>query len=156
MRLRPQYVLRAPQGCCYTYRVRFMVSGRALTHQGPAISGSTLSASHSPGGSTLTTPCPDEGTNLPSEQSAQVTQLTHGRIGIWNPSDVSKGFPGGSGSKLSAHNAGDPGSNPRSGRSPAEGNGNPLQYSCLENPMDRGAWRATVYGVAKSRTGLSD
>ena len=79
MRLRPQYVLRAPQGCCYTYRVRFMVSGRALTHQGPAISGSMLSASHSPGGSTLTTPCPDEGTNLPSEQSAQVTQLTHGR-----------------------------------------------------------------------------
>ena len=43
-----------------------------------------------------------------------------------------------------------------SGRSPGEGNGNPLQYSCLENPMDRGAWRATVRGVAKSRTQLSD
>ena len=41
---------------------------------------------------------------------------------------------------------------PGSGRSPGEGNGNPLQYSCLENPMDRGAWRATVHGVAKSRT----
>ena len=40
-------------------------------------------------------------------------------------------------------------------RSPGEGNGNPLQYSCLETPMDRGAWRATVHGVAKSRTGLS-
>ena len=45
---------------------------------------------------------------------------------------------------------------PGSGRSPGEGNGNPLQYSCLENPMDRGAWWATVHGVAKSRTRLSD
>ena len=44
---------------------------------------------------------------------------------------------------------GDVGSIPRSGRSPGEGNGNPLQYSCLENPMDRGAWQATVYGVVK-------
>ena len=43
---------------------------------------------------------------------------------------------------------------PGSGRSPGEGNGNLLQYSCLENPMDRGAWRAIVHGVAKSRTGL--
>ena len=55
----------------------------------------------------------------------------------------------------SAHNAGDPGSIPGSGRSPGEGNGNPLQYSCLENPMDRGAWQATVHRVAKSRTRLS-
>ena len=47
-------------------------------------------------------------------------------------------------------NAGDPGSNPRSGRSPREGHGNPLQYSCLENPMNREAWRATVHGVAES------
>ena len=53
-------------------------------------------------------------------------------------------------------NAGDLGSIPGSGRSPGEGNGNPLQYSCLENPMDRGAWWATVHGVAKSRTQLSD
>ena len=45
---------------------------------------------------------------------------------------------------------------PGSGRSPGEGNGNPLQYSCLENPMDGGAWWATVHGVAKSRTQLSD
>ena len=45
--------------------------------------------------------------------------------------------------------AGDPGSIPALGRSPGEGNGNPLQYSCLENPMDRGAWRATVHGVAR-------
>ena len=46
-------------------------------------------------------------------------------------------------------NAGDLGSVPGSGRSPGEGNGNPLQCSCLENPMDRGAWQATVHGVAK-------
>ena len=58
--------------------------------------------------------------------------------------------------KASAYNAGDPGSIPGLGRSPGEGNGNPLQYSCLENPMDRGAWRATAHGVAKSRTQLSD
>ena len=55
-----------------------------------------------------------------------------------------------------ACNVGDPGSIPGSGRSPGEGNGNPLQDSCLENPMDRGAWWATVHGVAKSRTQLSD
>ena len=51
---------------------------------------------------------------------------------------------------------GDLGSIPGSGRSPGEGNGNPVQYSCLENPMDRGAWWATVHGVAKSQTRLSD
>ena len=49
-------------------------------------------------------------------------------------------FPGGSDSKVSAYNAGDPGSVPQLGRSPGEGSGNPLQYSCLENPMDGGAW----------------
>ena len=52
-------------------------------------------------------------------------------------------------------NAGDAGLVPGLGRSPGEGNGNPLQYSCLENPMERGAWWATVYGVAKSQTRLS-
>ena len=62
------------------------------------------------------------------------------------------GFPGGSEVKASAHNAGDPGSIPGMGRSPGEGNGDPLQCSCLENPMDRGAWWATVHGVTKSRT----
>ena len=55
-----------------------------------------------------------------------------------------------------AGGAGDVGSIPGSGRSPGEGNGNPFQYSCLENPMDRGAWCATVHGVAKSRTPLSN
>ena len=53
-------------------------------------------------------------------------------------------------SKASAYNAGDPGSIPGLEISPGEGNGNPLQYSCLENPMDREAWWATVHGVAKS------
>ena len=65
-------------------------------------------------------------------------------------------FPGGSEVKASACNAGDLGSIPGLGRSPGERNGNPLQYSCLENPMGRGAWWATVHGVAKSRTRLSD
>ena len=67
-----------------------------------------------------------------------------------------EGFPGGSDIKVSACNAGDPGSVPGSGRSPGEGNGNPLQYSCLENSMDGGAWWATVHGVTKSWTRLSD
>ena len=65
-----------------------------------------------------------------------------------------QGFPDGSVTKESTCNAGDTGDVgliPGSGRSPAEGNGNPLQYSSLGNPRDRGAWRATVHGVAKSR-----
>ena len=70
------------------------------------------------------------------------------------PSGI-EGFPGGSDSKESAFNAGDPVSIPGLGRSPGEGNSNPLQYSCLENPMDRGAGRAIVHGVAKSQTQLS-
>ena len=57
--------------------------------------------------------------------------------------------------KRLAYTAGDPDSVPGLGRLPGEGNGNPLQYSCLENPMDTGVWWATVYGVAKSRTRLS-
>ena len=59
------------------------------------------------------------------------------------------GFPGGSVVKNSPENAEDVGSIPESGRYPGGGNGNPLQYSCLQNPMDRGAWRATVQGVTK-------
>ena len=65
-------------------------------------------------------------------------------------------FLGSSDCKESVCNAGNPGLIPGSGRTPAEGNGNPLQYSCLENSMDRGAWQATVHGVSKSQTGLSD
>ena len=59
------------------------------------------------------------------------------------------GFPGGSVVKNPPANAGDTGSILESGRSPGEGNGNPLQYSCLENSMDRGIWWATVHGVTK-------
>ena len=66
------------------------------------------------------------------------------------------GLPGGSDGKASVYNAGDQGSIPGLGRSPGEGNGNPLQAYCLENPMDRGAWYATVHGVAKSLTRLSE
>ena len=66
------------------------------------------------------------------------------------------GFPGGPEVKASACSAGDPGSIPECGKSPGEGNGSPLQYSCLENPMEEGAWWATVHGVAKSRTRLSN
>ena len=65
-------------------------------------------------------------------------------------------FHGGSNGKESALTSGDLGSIPGLGRSPGEGNGNPLQYSCLDNSMDRGAWRATVYGVKKSQTQLSN
>ena len=71
------------------------------------------------------------------------------RLSLW-------GFPGGSEVKASAWNAGDPGLIPGSGRSPGEGNGNPLQYSCLENPMEEGAWWATVHGVTKSQTRFSE
>ena len=69
---------------------------------------------------------------------------------------LNSSFPGGSDGKASACNVGDLGSIPGLGRSPGERNGNPLQYCCLENPMDRGAWQATVHGVTKSRTRLSD
>ena len=65
------------------------------------------------------------------------------------------GFPGSSNGKESAGNMRDLGLIPGSGRSPGEGNGNPLQYSCLDNSMDRGAWQAPVHGVAKSQTRLS-
>ena len=67
-----------------------------------------------------------------------------------------EGFPGASDDKKSARNAGDPGSIPGSERSPGEGNGNPLQYTRLENPMDKGVWRASVHGVTECQTQLSN
>ena len=70
--------------------------------------------------------------------------------------DLCKGFPGSLEVKASGHNAEDLSSIPGLGRSPGKGNGNPLQYSCLEDPMDGGTWWATVHGVAKSRTRLSN
>ena len=69
---------------------------------------------------------------------------------------MAQGFPAGSAVTESACHAGDTGSIPGLGRSPGEGNGDPLQSSCLGNPMDRGAWWAAVHGVAESRTQLSD
>ena len=65
---------------------------------------------------------------------------------------IYEGFPDGADGKESAFNTGDQGLIPGSGRSPGGGNSNPLQYSCLENPMDRGAWRATVHGVTHIHT----
>ena len=75
------------------------------------------------------------------------------RLGI--PGAIGLGFPDGSDGKESACNARDLGSIPGLGRSPGEENDCPLQYYCLENPMDRGAWQSMVRGVAKSRTQLS-
>ena len=71
----------------------------------------------------------------------------------WHVMCHMKGFPG-SAVKNLPDNAGDAGSFPGSGRSAGEGNGNPLQCSCLENSMDRGAWWATVHGIAKNQTQL--
>ena len=71
--------------------------------------------------------------------------------GVWEDIMPRKGFPGGSDGKESTCNSGDLGSIPGSGRFPGEGDGNPLQYSLLENPMDRGAWQVAVHGVAKIR-----
>ena len=67
----------------------------------------------------------------------------------WSLTPVLSSFPGGSVGKESACTAGDPSSIPELGKSPGEGNGNPLQYSCLGNPMDRGAWQAIVHWVAR-------
>ena len=68
----------------------------------------------------------------------------------WITQDM--GFPAGSVAKDLPANAGDVGSIPESGKSPGEGNGNPLQYPCLESPTERGAWWATVHGVTKRQT----
>ena len=77
------------------------------------------------------------------------------RQGIWWLSYYLMGFPDDSVVKNPLANAEDMGSSPGSGRSPGEGNGNPPQYFCLRNPMDRGAWWATVQGVPNSETRLS-
>ena len=79
-----------------------------------------------------------------------------GILGSGDFVELFQGFPGGSDGKESVCNAGDMGSIPGSGRSPKEGHGNPLQYSCLENSMDKGAWQATVHGLVKSQTRLSN
>ena len=78
---------------------------------------------------------------------------THTNIHAYTHTHI---FPAGSDSKESAYTAGDPGLIPGSGRSPGEGNGYPLQHSCLENSMDRGAWWAAVCGVAESWIQLNE
>jgi len=90
-----------------------------------------------------------------SLDSIYVINLQYLFFSFWLTS-LCMGLPGGSDSKVSAHNSGDPGSIPGLGRHTGEGNGNLLQYSCLENSMDGGAWWATVHGVAKSQTRMSD
>ena len=82
-------------------------------------------------------------------------QLTPNECEVLSHHEFDLHSPGGSGGKESACNAGDQSSIPGSGRSPGEGSGSPLQYSCLGNPTDRGAWRATVCGVTQSQTRLS-
>ena len=98
-----------------------------------------------------------EGTVRTTAQSALMATLHLVTSGLSSVilvvlSPVNQGSPRGSGGKEPACNAGDLGSIPGSGRSPGEGNGNPLQYSCLENPMDREAWRAAVHGVTTEAT----
>ena len=103
----------------------------------------------------------DMPSRLPGEDSEQILVHSFPILAVMNYHKFSRlkqhmcGFPDGSVGKESACSAGDTGdvgSIPGSGRSPGEGNGNPLQYSCLENPMDRGAWWAIVHGVAKNWT----
>ena len=92
----------------------------------------------------------------------QVSHIAGRRFTVWGTRGVigrgwfSIGFPGGLDGKVSVYNAGDLGSVPGQGRFCGGGNGNPLQYSGLENSMDRGAWLATVHRVAKSQTWLSN
>ena len=87
---------------------------------------------------------------------AVTTVNRNGLNSLWEMQPCFPGFPGGSDGKESACNVGDLGSIPGPGRSLGKGNGNPFQYSCLENPMNRGAWLATVHGVRKSQTRLSE
>ena len=81
--------------------------------------------------------------------------LEFSRAGTLRGARVHTGFPGGSGGKVCVCNAGDLCLTPASGRSPRDGNGYPVQYSCLDNPMEKGAWQAIVDGVTNSQTRLS-
>ena len=85
------------------------------------------------------------GLNAPTKRNRLAEWIQKQDLNVWF-------IPSGSDGQESACNAGDLGSMPGLGRSPGEGNGNPFQYSCLENSMDRGAWQATVHVVAKSWT----
>ena len=81
--------------------------------------------------------------------SKSLIQFSLDGWGLFPPFSLTKDFPGGPDGKASVYNAGDLGSIPGLGRYPGKGNGNSLQYFCLENSMDRGAWWATVHGVAE-------
>ena len=94
--------------------------------------------------------------NIRAEVTNHVEENLGGKFMTLDFLKTSWRFPGGSDGNESAYIEGDSGSIPGLGRSPGEGNGNPLQYSCLENFMDRGAWWATVQGVAKSQTQVSN
>ena len=94
----------------------------------------------------------DRGCGLPGFPALTLTSFQPLLHGASSPALVCEGFPGGSDSKGSVRSAGDPGSITGLGRYPGEEKGNPLQYSCLGNPVDRGAWRAAIHGVPKSDT----
>ena len=107
-----------------------------------------LLAGHSSGGTSVL-----PGKLVPCHWSTHSPTLWDGCLECFY---LPQGFPGGSDSKKSGCNSGDLGSVPGLGRSPGGGHGNPLQYSCWENSMDRGAWQAAVHGVPKSWIGLSN
>ena len=95
-------------------------------------------------------PCNPRDSQESSPTPVQKHQFFCAQLSLWSNSHICRDSPSDSGGEESICNAGDLGLIPRMGRSPGEGNGNPLQYSCLENPKDRGAWQATVLGVAES------
>ena len=99
----------------------------------------------------LRTPTEHTRRSLPESRGPPATGSEHN-----TPTPDGKGFPGGSVGKESAYSEGEVSSIPGLGISPREGNGNPLQYFCLEKSMDRGAWWARVHGVTNSRTRLND
>ena len=95
--------------------------------------------------------------SLPSQDDSTIFSTLRGkREAFFTQGHINKGFPGGSDGKESSCNAGDRGSIPGSGRSSEKGNGYPVQYSCLQNPTDRGAWQTTVHGITKSQTQLNE
>ena len=96
---------------------------------------------------------------MPNWMKHKLESWMQGEISVTSDMQMTPPFwgsPGSSDRKASAYNTRDPGLIPGSGRSPGEGNSNPLQYSCLEIPMDRGAWWAKIHGLSKSQTRLSD